>query len=62
MRYALWIKANNKQEFTAMASTWLNGERWNDELKTPAQPSNVTNHVDIFNRAMEQADRMTANG
>jgi hypothetical protein len=59
VRYADWIKATGKEEFIAMASTWLNGERWNDELRIPESKGKAAPHADIFTRAMDQVDRMT---
>ena len=65
---AIWNGANryarhclSTGQLIAHASTWLNGERWNDELKLPQVERKQSNHEEIFTRAMDQVDRMTAN-
>lgn len=41
-RYAAWIERNNKQDFMCLPTTWLNQERWNDQLRDAAEPQSNT--------------------
>jgi hypothetical protein len=41
-RYAAWIERNNKQDFMCLPTTWLNQERWNDQLRDAAETQSST--------------------
>lgn len=45
------MEATDKQ-FIPHASTWLNGERWNDEPEEPASPNADNPRADATNRAI----------
>lgn len=40
----LWQRAGFEKGFIPHASTWLNGERWNDEPPTPRAPAKTNGH------------------
>ena len=60
--YVAWERANNQGgRFIADPSTWLHGERWNDERPTASQPTTrVQEHLSLVQRlAAEENDHPT---
>ena len=60
--YVAWERANNQGgRFIADPSTWLHGERWNDERPATHQPSTrVQEHLTLVQRlAAEETDQPT---